>query len=49
MTGAVGGAAGGAIDDVTHINYAFGNVTSDLVCDIADGRHPVAEVRARVA
>lgn len=28
----------GAIDDLTHINYAFGNVTSELVCDIVDGR-----------
>ncbi|WP_258726262.1 glycosyl hydrolase family 18 protein [Cellulomonas sp. NS3] len=26
----------GAIEDVTHLNYAFGNVTTDLVCDIAD-------------
>ncbi|MBD8079683.1 glycosyl hydrolase family 18 protein [Cellulosimicrobium arenosum] len=26
----------GAIEDLTHINYAFGNVTADLVCDIAD-------------
>ncbi|QEO15573.1 chitinase [Agromyces intestinalis] len=26
----------GAIDDLTHLNYAFGNVTSDLVCDILD-------------
>ena len=26
----------GAIEDLTHINYAFGNVTTDLVCDIAD-------------
>ncbi len=25
----------GAVDDLTHINYAFGNVTSDLVCDIS--------------
>lgn len=33
----------GAIDDLTHINYAFGNVTSDLVCDIADGRDANAE------
>ncbi|WP_395242686.1 glycosyl hydrolase family 18 protein [Agromyces sp. MMS24-K17] len=28
--------ATGAIDDLTHLNYAFGNVTSDLVCDILD-------------
>ena len=26
----------GAINDVTHINYAFGNVTTDLVCDITN-------------
>ncbi|BDZ42493.1 hypothetical protein GCM10025865_17920 [Paraoerskovia sediminicola] len=26
----------GAIEDLTHINYAFGNVTTDLVCDIVD-------------
>lgn len=26
----------GAIDDVTHVNYAFGNVTTDLRCDILD-------------
>ncbi|MBX9243583.1 chitinase [Actinotalea ferrariae] len=26
----------GAIEDLTHLNYAFGNVTTDLVCDIAD-------------
>ncbi|GII97841.1 chitinase [Sediminihabitans luteus] len=26
----------GAIDDLTHINYSFGNVTTDLVCDIVD-------------
>ncbi|WP_265523015.1 glycosyl hydrolase family 18 protein [Oerskovia flava] len=26
----------GAIEDVTHLNYAFGNVTTDLVCDILD-------------
>ena len=24
----------GAIKDLTHLNYAFGNVTTDLVCDI---------------
>lgn len=24
----------GAVKDLTHLNYAFGNVTSDLVCDI---------------
>ncbi|WP_127793859.1 glycosyl hydrolase family 18 protein [Agromyces sp. LHK192] len=28
--------ATGAIGDLTHLNYAFGNVTSDLVCDILD-------------
>lgn len=26
----------GAIEDVTHINYAFGNVTENLVCEITD-------------
>jgi chitinase len=26
----------GAIDDVTHINYAFGNVTTNLKCEITD-------------
>jgi len=26
----------GAIRDVTHVNYAFGNVTADLRCDILD-------------
>lgn len=26
----------GAVSDLTHLNYAFGNITSDLVCDIAD-------------
>ncbi|GAA1502634.1 chitinase [Agromyces terreus] len=26
----------GAIGDLTHLNYAFGNVTSDLRCDILD-------------
>jgi len=26
----------GAIGDITHINYAFGNVTTDLRCDILD-------------
>ncbi|MBB2921337.1 glycosyl hydrolase family 18 protein [Cellulomonas cellasea] len=26
----------GALEDLTHLNYAFGNVTTDLVCDIAD-------------
>lgn len=26
----------GAIDDLTHLNYSFGNVTTDLVCDIVD-------------
>lgn len=26
----------GALASVTHINYAFGNVTKDLVCDIVD-------------
>lgn len=31
----------GAIDDLTHINYAFGNVTSELVCDMIDGRDGV--------
>ncbi len=30
----------GAIDDVTHINYAFGNVTTDLVCDITNPEKP---------
>ncbi|MCM3661188.1 glycosyl hydrolase family 18 protein [Georgenia satyanarayanai] len=25
----------GAADDLTHLNYAFGNVTTDLVCDIS--------------
>lgn len=29
----------GAINDVTHINYAFGNVTKDLVCDITNADH----------
>ncbi|QTX04285.1 glycosyl hydrolase family 18 protein [Agromyces archimandritae] len=29
-------AASGAIDDLTHLNYAFGNVTADLRCDILD-------------
>ncbi|WP_350349522.1 glycoside hydrolase family 18 protein [Agromyces sp. G08B096] len=24
----------GALDDLTHLNYAFGNVTADLTCDI---------------
>ncbi|WP_172979910.1 glycosyl hydrolase family 18 protein [Agromyces agglutinans] len=28
--------ATGAIGDLTHLNYAFGNVTSELVCDILD-------------
>ena len=28
--------ATGAIRDVTHLNYAFGNVTADLGCDILD-------------
>ncbi|MCD5346692.1 glycoside hydrolase family 18 protein [Agromyces sp. H3Y2-19a] len=26
----------GAIEDVTHINYAFGNVTANLACEITD-------------
>ncbi|WP_402376991.1 glycosyl hydrolase family 18 protein [Isoptericola rhizosphaerae] len=26
----------GAVADLTHLTYAFGNVTSDLVCDISD-------------
>ncbi|RXZ68458.1 glycoside hydrolase family 18 protein [Agromyces albus] len=26
----------GAIRDITHVNYAFGNVTADLRCDILD-------------
>ncbi|SDS11154.1 chitinase [Paraoerskovia marina] len=30
----------GAIDDLTHLNYSFGNVTTDLVCDISDGVVP---------
>ncbi|WP_061960319.1 glycosyl hydrolase family 18 protein [Demequina flava] len=30
----------GAIDHLTHINYSFGNVTSDLVCDITDAEAP---------
>src|SRR5690606_41534510 len=28
----------GAIEDLTHINYAFGNVTTDLVCDRSEER-----------
>jgi chitinase len=30
----------GAVDDLTHLNYAFGNITSDLVCDISDAVGP---------
>ncbi|MCB7135785.1 glycosyl hydrolase family 18 protein [Cellulosimicrobium marinum] len=30
----------GAADDLTHLNYAFGNVTTDLVCDITDRVDP---------
>lgn len=30
----------GAIDHLTHINYSFGNVTSELVCDITDAAAP---------
>ncbi|MBO0611093.1 glycosyl hydrolase family 18 protein [Myceligenerans salitolerans] len=30
----------GAIADLTHLNYAFGNVTTDLVCDITDAEVP---------
>lgn len=30
----------GAVDDLTHLNYAFGNVTTDLVCDITDAVGP---------
>ncbi|ACZ29257.1 glycoside hydrolase family 18 [Xylanimonas cellulosilytica DSM 15894] len=30
----------GAVDDLTHLNYAFGNVTSDLICDISDAVGP---------
>ncbi|MCO7273353.1 glycosyl hydrolase family 18 protein [Cellulosimicrobium cellulans] len=31
----------GAASDLTHLNYAFGNVTTDLVCDITDREDPV--------
>ena len=30
----------GAVGDLTHLNYAFGNVTTDLVCDITDAVGP---------
>ncbi|MFE7406481.1 glycosyl hydrolase family 18 protein [Isoptericola sp. NPDC057559] len=30
----------GAAADLTHLTYAFGNVTSDLVCDITDAEGP---------
>ncbi|WP_082093500.1 glycosyl hydrolase family 18 protein [Demequina sediminicola] len=30
----------GAADHLTHINYSFGNVTTDLVCDITDELAP---------
>ncbi|MEU2199212.1 glycosyl hydrolase family 18 protein [Isoptericola sp. NPDC019482] len=30
----------GAVEDLTHLNYAFGNVTTDLVCDITDRVDP---------
>ncbi|WP_344248866.1 glycosyl hydrolase family 18 protein, partial [Isoptericola hypogeus] len=30
----------GAAADLTHLTYAFGNVTSDLVCDISDAQGP---------
>ncbi|WP_125777885.1 glycosyl hydrolase family 18 protein [Antribacter gilvus] len=30
----------GAVEDLTHLNYAFGNVTTDLVCDISDAVGP---------
>lgn len=30
----------GAVDDLTHLNYAFGNVTTDLVCDQTDRIDP---------
>ncbi len=30
----------GAVEDLTHLNYAFGNVTTDLVCDITDATVP---------
>ncbi|GAA4716911.1 hypothetical protein GCM10023216_00990 [Isoptericola chiayiensis] len=30
----------GAVADLTHLTYAFGNVTTDLVCDISDATVP---------
>ncbi|WP_425955325.1 glycosyl hydrolase family 18 protein [Xylanimonas sp. McL0601] len=30
----------GAVGDLTHLNYAFGNITSDLVCDESDAAGP---------
>ncbi|WP_062076384.1 glycosyl hydrolase family 18 protein [Demequina globuliformis] len=30
----------GAINHLTHINYSFGNVTSELICDITDATAP---------
>lgn len=30
----------GAMEHLTHINYSFGNVTSELICDITDAEAP---------